>query len=428
MKKKVILSVCLAIMMILVSGCASLSGNRLEAMFGLGSTDSQNLTAAQQAGGDTVTVSREEYEMYKNSYERLSKFSELADLYDAAEEYFYWDPDEDKMIEYASKGLMAGLDDPYSFYYNPEEFEQLWEEDEGNYVVIGVMILGDANTQTCTITRGFKGSPAEEAGVQRGDILYKVEDDLYVTAENLTEAVNIMRGQPGTSVNVTFLRNGEEITFNIMRRAISVNQIEFTMLDAEIGYIAMYQFAGEAEKEFETALNSLVENGAKSLIIDLRDNTGGWVEQARVIGDLFMDRGDLCYLVYRDGTEDHIYRTYDGKTDIKITILVNENTASSSEILTGALRDAADATVVGTKTFGKGIVQNVMPVGNNGAGYQITVAEYFSPKGNKVHQEGITPDVVVERPEDDNGTYDFADLEHDVQLQKALEIAKEKLK
>ena len=428
MKKKVILSVCLAIMMILVSGCASLSGNRLEAMFGLGSTDSQNLTAAQQAGGDTVTVSREEYEMYKNSYERLSKFSELADLYDAAEEYFYWDPDEDKMIEYASKGLMAGLDDPYSFYYNPEEFEQLWEEDEGNYVGIGVMILGDANTQTCTITRVFKGSPAEEAGVQRGDILYKVEDDLYVTAENLTEAVNIMRGQPGTSVNVTFLRNGEEITFNIMRRAISVNQIEFTMLDAEIGYIAMYQFAGEAEKEFETALNSLVENGAKSLIIDLRDNTGGWVEQARVIGDLFMDRGDLCYLVYRDGTEDHIYRTYDGKTDIKITILVNENTASSSEILTGALRDAADATVVGTKTFGKGIVQNVMPVGNNGAGYQITVEEYFSPKGNKVHQEGITPDVVVERPEDDNGTYDFADLEHDVQLQKALEIAKEKLK
>ena len=428
MKKKVILSVCLAIMMILVSGCASLSGNRLEAMFGLGSTDSQNLTASQQAGGDTVTVSREEYEMYKNSYERLSKFSELADLYDAAEEYFYWDPDEDKMIEYASKGLMAGLDDPYSFYYNPEEFEQLWEEDEGNYVGIGVMILGDANTQTCTITRVFKGSPAEEAGVQRGDILYKVEDDLYVTAENLTEAVNIMRGQPGTSVNVTFLRNGEEITFNIMRRAISVNQIEFTMLDAEIGYIAMYQFAGEAEKEFETALNSLVENGAKSLIIDLRDNTGGWVEQARVIGDLFMDRGDLCYLVYRDGTEDHIYRTYDGKTDIKITILVNENTASSSEILTGALRDAADATVVGTKTFGKGIVQNVMPVGNNGAGYQITVAEYFSPKGNKVHQEGITPDVVVERPEDDNGTYDFADLEHDVQLQKALEIAKEKLK
>ena len=240
MKKKVILSVCLAIMMILVSGCASLSGNRLEAMFGLGSTDSQNLTASQQAGGDTVTVSREEYEMYKNSYERLSKFSELADLYDAAEEYFYWDPDEDKMIEYASKGLMAGLDDPYSFYYNPEEFEQLWEEDEGNYVGIGVMILGDANTQTCTITRVFKGSPAEEAGVQRGDILYKVEDDLYVTAENLTEAVNIMRGQPGTSVNVTFLRNGEEITFNIMRRAISVNQIEFTMLDAEIGYIAMY--------------------------------------------------------------------------------------------------------------------------------------------------------------------------------------------
>jgi carboxyl-terminal processing protease len=237
-----------------------------------------------------------------------------------------------------------------------------------------------------------------------------------------------MRGEPGTTVDVTFLRNDEEITFNILRREINVNQIESTMLDSEVGYIAMYQFAGNAEIEFENAMNDLISKGAKSLIIDLRDNGGGWVEQARVIGDLFMDEGDLCYLVYRDGTEDHIYRTKDGKTEIPLTILVNENTASSSEILTGALRETADATVVGTTTFGKGIVQNVIPVGENGAGFQITVAEYFSPKGNKVHQIGIEPDVVVELPEGDNGSYDFADLEKDVQLKKALEVAREKLK
>ena len=414
---------------VLLSGCMSMmSGSALEAMFGTGNHSIQSDTGKVPSAGDTVTVSREEYERYKSGYERLEKFSELADLYDAAETEFYWDPDEEKMVEFAAKGLMAGLDDPYSFYYNPEEFAQLWEEDEGNYVGIGVMILSDANLQTCTITRVFKGSPAEEAGVQRGDLLYRVEDDLYVTPENLTEAVNIMRGEPGTAVNVTFIRNGEEITFNIVRKQISVNQIEYTMLDSSIGYIAMYQFAGEAEKEFEAALKDLTTQGAKGLIIDLRDNTGGWVEQARVIGDLFMDKGDLCYLVYRDGTEDHIYRTTDGKTDIPLTILVNENTASSSEILTGALRDAADATVVGTKTFGKGIVQSVLPVGNNGAGFQMTVAEYFSPKGNKVHQEGIIPDVIAERPEDDNGTYDFADLEKDVQLQRALEVAKDKLK
>ena len=426
MKKKILLAVTLAAVMMLLSGCMSLYGNAIESMFGVAAENSEQLTQASgtSPNTDTVTVSKTDYDFYKNQYERLSKFSELADLYDIAEDYFYWEPDDSKMLEYAAKGLMAGLDDPYSFYYSSEEYDQLWADDEGNYVGIGVMIQSD----TCTISRVFKGGPAEEAGVLRGDVLYRVGEDLYVTAETLSEAISIMRGEPGTFVDVTFLRDGEEITFTIQRREVVVNQIESTMLDDKVGYIAMYQFAGEAEKEFEEALNSVVSQGAESLIIDLRDNGGGWVEQARYIGDLFMDKGELCYLVYRDGTEDHLYRTYDGKTDILITILVNENTASSSEILTGALRDCANATVVGTKSFGKGIVQNVDTVGSNGAGYQITIAEYFTPKGNKVHKLGIEPDVVVELPEGDSGSYDFADLEHDVQLIKALEVARDKLK
>ena len=401
MMKKGLLAVTLVAVMMLLSGCMSLYGSTIESMFGVAADNSEHLTQSSvtSSGTDTVTVSKTDYDFYKNQYERLSKFSELADLYDIAEDYFYWEPDDGKMLEYAAKGLMAGLDDPYSFYYSSEEFEQLWEDDEGNYVGIGVMIQSD----TCTISRVFKGGPAEEAGVLRGDVLYRVGEDLYVTAETLSEAISIMRGEPGTFVDVTFLRDGEEITYTIQRREVVVNQIESVMLEDKVGYIAMYQFAGEAEKEFEEALNSVVSQGAESLIIDLRDNGGGWVEQARYIGDLFMDKGELCYLVYRDGTEDHLYRTYDGKTDILITVLVNENTASSSEILTGALRDCANATVVGTKSFGKGIVQNVDTVGNNGAGYQITIAEYFTPKGHKVHKLGIEPDVVVELPEGDNG-------------------------
>ena len=238
-----------------------------------------------------------------------------------------------------------------------------------------------------------------------------------------------MRGEPGTVVNVTFLRDEEEITFQILRKEIMVNQVESTLLETGIGYIAMYEFAGEAEKEFEKALNELLEQDIKGVIIDLRDNSGGWVEQARYIGDLFMDKGELCYFVFRDGTENHeLYRTKDGKADVKIVVLINELSASSSEILTGALRDCADATIVGTTSYGKGIVQNVYPIGSNGAGYQITIAEYFSPKGNKVHKIGISPDVVVERPEGDKGIYEFADTSKDVQLVKALEIMREKLK
>lgn len=423
MKKKILLTVSLLTVMFLVSGCMMVSGSRLESMFGTGNNTNSSSNTASSSSDGMVTITKAEYD-YLNS---LTKFSELEEIYETVQEYFYFGADNQKMLEYTAKGLMAGMDDPYSFYYSPEEFAQMQEDDEGKYVGIGVLILTDNKSGTCTISRVFKGSPAEEAGVMRGDILYKVGEDLFVNAETINEAVSIMRGEPGTKVDVTFLRKEEEITFNIERREVQTNQVESAIIEPGIGYIAMYQFAGEAEKEFTNALNELLEQGAKSLIIDLRDNTGGWVEQARVIGDLFMDKGELCYLVDKNGMEEHSYPTYDGKTEIPITILVNEMTASSSEILTGALRDCANATVVGTKTFGKGIVQAVLDVGNSGAGFQLTILEYFTPKGSKVHEIGITPDIIVERPEDDPGTYDFADLEKDIQLKKALEVAKEKL-
>ena len=425
MKKKLLLIAVLALCMCLLTGCVGseffgLRSPWLESLFGEDTEEAE--APAETAQSDTVTISREEYEQYQ-------QFNELIDLIDFAESAFYKDTDREKMLQYAAKGLMAGLEDPYSFYYTPEEWESMWEDDEGEYEGIGVLINANYKTGICTIIRVFKGSPAEESGVQRGDILYKVGEDLYVTAETLQDAVDIMRGEAGTAVDVTFIRGDEEITKNIMRRKVNVNQVESTMLDKNIGYIALYQFAGEAEKEFETAMRKLVTSGAKGLIIDLRDNPGGWVEQARYIADLFMDKGELCYLVYKDGYEDHTeYLTRDGKVNMKLVVLMNENSASSSEILAGALRDCADATIVGTVSFGKGIVQAVTDIGDKGAGFQMTVASYRTPKGTEVHEVGIIPDVEVTLPEGDNGMYDFADLEKDVQLQKALEAMQEKLK
>lgn len=420
MKKRIILVGCLIMILCLLSSCAMMSGSSLEAMFQNGGNSGS--TAATNADGDTVTISREEYEQYQS-------FSELAELLSAADANYYREFDRDKMLEYAAKGLMAGLDDPYSFYYNAEEFAEMWEDDEGNYTGIGVLISANYQTQLCTISRVFEGSPAQEADVHRGDILYRVGEDLYVNADNLQDAVDIMRGVPGTDVSVTFLREGEEITKIITRREVVVNRIASTMLDDQVGYISFYEFAGECDKEFETALNQLLAQGAKGLVIDLRDNPGGWVEQARYVADLFMDEGEACYLVYRGGLEDHSeYRTKDGKADVKLVILINENSASSSEILTGALRDKADALVVGVKSYGKGIIQGVWPVGSKGAGVQMTIAQYFTPNGYAVHGEGIEPDVVIELPEDDNGMYQFADLDHDVQLKKAYEEMTERLK
>lgn len=361
-------------------------------------------------------------------YEDFMWFSEVMDLFDNIRASYYKETDPVELMEGAARGVLWSLEDPYSYYYNPQEYSDMWAEDQGNYVGIGVMINSDMNTNISTICRVFKGSPAEKAGVQRGDILYKVGEDFYVTAENITNAVKIIKGLPGTDVDVTFLRNGEEITYTITRNEISVNETESTMIDNEIGYIALYSFAGTCEFEFEAELNNLVSQGAKGIIIDLRDNTGGWVDQAHYIADLFMDAGELCYLVYGNGYESHgEYPTTDGKADVKLVVLINENSASSSEILTGALRDCADASIVGVKSFGKGIVQMVHGIGTRGAGFQLTTAEYFTPNGTAVHGIGITPDYIVELPEGDNGMYKFADTKKDVQLKKAVEVLREKL-
>ena len=425
MKKRILIAVSLMITAMMLSSCTMIPVSTIEALYRPAENaviTSGDPAAEPEKTGDTVTISREEYEKYQ-------RFSEVYELFDMANQSFYQETDQDKMIEYAARGVLAGLDDPYTFYYNPKEFADMWEDDEGNYIGIGVLISSNMSTQICTISRVFEGSPAQEVGVQRGDILYKVGDDLFVTASNLQEAVDIMKGVPGTEVDVTFIRNGEEITFTITRKEINVNQIESKMIDSEIGYIALYEFAGNCQHEFETALNQLVSQGAKAIILDLRDNPGGWVDQAQYIADLFMDEGELCYLVYRDGLEHHEdYPTRNGKVDVQLTILINENSASSSEILTGALRDCANATVVGVKSYGKGIIQGVYPIGNKGAGYQMTIAQYYTPSGQAVHKEGITPDYIVELPEGDNGMYDFADTEKDVQLKKAVEVTKEKLK
>ena len=424
MRKKMLKIICVMAMLLVLSSCSLIPISSLESMFN--ETGNSSITSGYSTGSaakdsNVVIISKDEYEKYQ-------KFSEMFTIYDTAKDYFYQEPDTDLMVEYAIRGMMAGLDDPYSFYYNPKEYKEMMDDDEGKYVGIGVMIQANMEKQICTITRVFQGGPAEEAGVQRGDILYKVGEDLYVNPTNLQEAVDIMRGIPGTDVDVTFLRNGEEITYTITRREVNVNQVDSKMLDDKIGYIAMYEFAGHSELEFEQALQKLLAQKAQGIIIDLRDNQGGWVEQARYIADLFMDEGELCYLKYRDG-EEHAdeYRTKNGKADVKLVILINENSASSSEILTGALRDCAGAVTVGVKSFGKGIIQMVSEVGVNGAGFQMTIAEYLTPSGTPVHKIGITPDYEVPLPEGDNGMYDFADTVHDIQLAKAVEVMKEQL-
>ena len=322
MKKKVALLLALLLMVCTLSGCGYLPTALWSDMMSGGKTSGSS--AVVSADGETVTISKEEYERYK-------QFDTLLELMDLVEYGYFEEYDVQDMLDGAANGLLLGLGDPYTFYYTPEEYAELWEEDEGEYAGVGIQISTSYLTGLCTISRVFDNGPAREAGVQKGDILYKVED-LYVNSSTINDAVDIMRGTPGTTVHVVFLRGTEEVEYDLVRAKITVNRIESGMLTEDVGYIYLYEFAGNCATEFQAAVNSLESKGAKGLIIDLRDNPGGWVDDAEAIGDIFLDKGTLCYLQYNDGSREYYY-TKAGKKDMKLVVLMNEHSASSSEIL-----------------------------------------------------------------------------------------------
>ena len=364
---------------------------------------------------DTVTISRAEYE-------RLQRYAELDEIWQIVEQYYYQEPDTQAMLDGAEMGLLYGLGDPYTYYYTPDQYAQLWSDDEGEYAGIGIQIMGDYATGLCTISRVFLDSPALDAGLRKGDVLTRVED-IDVVTTTLQDAVNIMRGEPGTPVNVQVQRGDQLLDFVVDRAVVHVNWVNSCMLDGDVGYISLYEFSGDCSPSFAVHLDNLMSQGAKALVIDLRDNPGGWVDDAQKVADMFLEEGNVASLVYRDGTTELYTTTTDGKENpIPLVVLVNEYSASASEILAGALQDRGRATIVGVTTYGKGVVQYVLPVGTRGAGMQLTVAQYYTPNGNEVHKVGITPDIEATLPEGDTTMYDIGDLD-DAQLKKAYEVA-----
>ena len=343
----------------------------------------------------------------KTEYDRLKRYEKLDEVLQYIQAYYYKDPDVDAMLDTAIQGLLAGLEDPYTFYYDEENWKSMWEDEEGEYTGIGIQLLGNYDDQSVKITRVFRDTPAQAVGMRKNDILVRVED-IEVTTETMQAAVNTMRGEVGGTVQVEVLRGEEYITFDITRAAIHLNNVDYTMLDNNVGYVVLYQFATDALiNDFTKAMDSLEAEGARSIILDLRDNPGGWVDDAVNVADRFLDKKLVVYTNTR--YEKHVDERYtkSGADDIPLVVLVNGNSASSSEILSGALKDYGRATIVGTQTFGKGIMQYVLGLSDNVTGMQLTYCEYFTPKGNSVHGIGITPDIIVEMPDE----ITYADLE-----------------
>ena len=330
------------------------------------------------------------------------------------------DVDEDKLQEAIIKGYVDGLGDPYSVYYNEAETQSLMESTSGEFGGIGVVITQNIDTQIITFTTVYENSPGEKAGLKDGDILYKVDGE-EVTGQDLDTVVSKIRGKKGTTVEITVYRGDsmEEYTCVVTRDIIEVNTVAYEMKENKIGYIAVSGFETVTYDQFEAALNDLTGQGMEALVIDLRNNPGGNLSTVCDMLDLILPEGTIVSTKDKNGNGSVITSDEERQLNIPLAVLINGNSASASEIFAGAVQDYGIGTLVGTTTYGKGIVQELYQM-TDGTCLKITTSEYFTPSGRNIHGIGIDPDIEVKYE------YDEANPEADNQLEAALNCLKEK--
>lgn len=341
----------------------------------------------------------------------VRKMEEIQEHIDSS---YLFDYDPQDVADNIYYGMLYGLGDPYTYYYNEEEYAALQESYTGEYYGIGVLVSQDPETKEVTVLRVFDG-PAKEAGIQKGDILYRVEE-LFVAEEDLNTVVARIKGDEGTTVNVEIYREETEeyIVLDVERRQVVTEDVEYEMLTDRIGYVLLDQFEGQAGEQIKEAIADLEEQGMEGLILDLRDNPGGDLDVMLDIADVFLPRGIVLTIEDVNGRSVPYY-SGDQKFTKPLVVLVNGESASASEALSGAIKDYSVGTLVGTQTFGKGIVQSIYTLKDGKTAMKLTTARYYTPGGTCIHGTGITPDVIVE-PEDG---------EEDNQLERAMEVLEE---
>lgn len=319
-----------------------------------------------------------------------TKIDTLEELIDT---YYLDEIDKDALAEGVYAGIVDGLGDPYSVYYTAEEYEELLEESSGEYCGIGVTVIQDTSTGIITVLEVSEGSPAEEAGIAEDDVITAVGGN-DASGEELADVVAQIKGDEGTTVTITVLRDGEYIDFEVERRVIEVVSVEGQMLDDDVGYIAISQFEENTYDQFVRAYEELLAEGMEAVIFDLRDNPGGLYSSVCDVLDYILPEGTLVYTEDKYG----VIETQSSAAsciDIPMAVLINENSASAAEIFAGAVQDFEAGAIVGTTSYGKGIVQSIFPL-SDGSAVKLTVSYYFTPDGNCIHGIGIEPDVEVE--------------------------------
>ncbi len=347
--------------------------------------------------------------------------SQTLDTYRAViDKYYLGEVDEESLKEGAIQGYIEGLGDPYTEYISAEDMQDYLEDTMGNFVGIGIYMVNDTDTNQIMVLSPIKGSPAERAGIQPGDYIIAVNGE-QCTADDLTVISTKIKGEEGSTVKLQILRGEETLDFEITRENIIVNPVEGEVLENKIGYIEFSSFDENTADEFKTKFEELQSQGITSLIIDLRNNGGGIVDEALQIAGYIADKDSvLLYEVDKDNNETVETNESDPIINMPVILLTNENTASSSEILAGALKDLGKATIVGTKTYGKGVIQQILTL-PDGSGLKITTEKYLTPNRTEINEIGIEPDEVVELPESVENVLNV-ERSQDTQLQKAIEM------
>ena len=370
--------------------------------------------SVRRTGTQEASVTNEEPQRVVNedSMEKLEAIEEVID------EYYYKEEDIDTtaMIDGMYAGVVDALNDPYSVYYTAEEWNQLMQETEGIYYGIGAYISLDPATSLAKISGVIPDTPAEEAGLRENDIIYQVDGE-SVQGLELSEIVSRVKGEEGTTVHLTLIREGETdyLEVDVDRRKIESPTVSYEMYDDGTGYIRITEFDDVTVNQFTTAMDSIKEADAKGLILDLRSNPGGSLSAVVDIARQMLPKGLIVYTEDKNGKREEY--TCDGKQELQIplVVLVNGNSASAAEILSGAIKDYGIGTLIGTTTFGKGIVQRILPL-TDGTALKLTISAYYTPNGNNIHGIGIEPDIACEL---DNEAYYNDGIDN--QLEKAKE-------
>ena len=349
------------------------------------------------------------------SSDTLKKLSKIQKLID---NNFLHDEDEDSVQDGILKGYVDGLGDVYSVYYNEEETAALEESTSGEYCGVGAVLSEDASTGVVTITEVYDDSPAQKAGLVADDILYKV-DDTEVTGMDLTKVVSYVKGDQGTEVKLTVLRgdDNEQLELTATRDKIEAHTVSYKMLDDQIGYIKVTEFDSVTTDQYKEAMDDLENQGMERLIVDLRNNPGGNVSTVCEMLDMMLPEGLIVYTEDKDGNKQEVTSDEENQFTKPLVVLMNGNSASASEIYAGAIQDYGIGKIVGTQSYGKGVVQQIFDLGD-GTSLKLTIADYYTPNGRNINGEGITPDEEVEYVADENNK------DADNQLDKAIEVVK----